>query len=89
MDPLRTTGTPQILASAGTSNHITATDLGVVRRAGGTDQVTYKGSPLYRYSREQWMTSSLSVLPSFTGTVGNGNGLPGPGGRSFSVIPLG
>jgi len=69
---------------------IAATDLGVIRRPDGTSQVTYDDKPLYLYSGEKIfkvepVTDTVSYTTS-TGTVGNGNGLPGPGGGSFSVI---
>jgi predicted lipoprotein with Yx(FWY)xxD motif len=79
--PVLTTGPPQ--AGAG----ISAASLGVVRRRDGSWQVTYKGKPLYLYSQEQ--AQFASGQPLTTGTVGNGNGLSGPHGGTFSDIPLG
>jgi len=78
--PVLTTGPPQ--AGAG----ISAANLGVVRRPTGSWQVTYKGKPLYLYSQEQ--AQFASGQPLTTGTVGNGNGLSGPHGGTFSDIPL-
>ncbi len=80
--PVLTTGPPQ--AGAG----ITAADLGVVRRPDGSWQVTYNRKPLYLYSQEQAQFSSAGQ-PLTTGTVGNGNGLSGPHGGTFSDIPAG
>jgi len=78
--PVLTTGPPQ--AGAGVS----AANLGVVRRDDGSWQVTYKGKPLYLYSQEQAQFSGGQPLA--TGTVGNGNGLTGPHGGTFSDISL-
>jgi hypothetical protein len=78
--PVLTTGAP------GAANGISAKDLGVVQRADGTDQVTYQGKPLYLYSLEKFTVASSLLVT--TGTAGNGNGLPGPGGGTFSVIPI-
>jgi len=51
--------------------------------------VTYNGKPLYLYSDEKVFRVSFSDTVSYTtstGRVGNGNGVPGPGGGKFSVI---
>jgi predicted lipoprotein with Yx(FWY)xxD motif len=81
--PVLTTGPPQVAGG------IAAKDVGVVRRADGTHQVTYKGKPLYLYSSEQAVFTSPSSPPSTTGTVGNGNGLRGPDGGHFSIVAPG
>ena len=78
--PVLTTGTPH--AALG----VAAKDLGVIRRPEGTDQVTYKGRPLYLYSLEKFVVPSPVSVPRATGTAGNGNGLPGPGHGTFSVV---
>jgi predicted lipoprotein with Yx(FWY)xxD motif len=75
--PLRTSGAPQ--TSALTAGE--AKEVRVAARADGTYQVTYEGKPLYLYSAEKFLSGSAS------GTAGNGNGLPGPDGGTFSVIP--
>ena len=87
--PVLTTGAP--LAADGVSTK----DLGVAQRADGTDQVSYKGRPLYLYSLEKFSIAGLPGVPLSdyavlvtTGTAGNGSGLPGPGGATFSVIPI-
>jgi hypothetical protein len=49
--------------------------------------VTYKGRPLYVYSLEKFTAIAGSLLMT-AGTAGNGNGLPGPGGGTFSDIPV-
>jgi predicted lipoprotein with Yx(FWY)xxD motif len=81
--PVLTTGKPRV------SGAIAAKYLGVIRRPDGTSQVTYNGNPLYLYSGEKiFNVGSVSGTVSYTtstGTVGNGNGLPGPGGGRFSV----
>jgi predicted lipoprotein with Yx(FWY)xxD motif len=61
--------------------------IGVLRRANGTEQVTYHGAPLYLYARERVFLTPLNVLKS-SGTGGNGEGVKGPGGGTFRWIPL-
>ena len=81
--PVLTTGKPRV------SGAITEKDVGVIRRPDGTSQVTYNGQPLYQYSGERIFRVSFSDTVSYTtstGTVGNGNGVPGPAGGKFSVI---
>jgi predicted lipoprotein with Yx(FWY)xxD motif len=75
--PVLTTGRPQIAGG------ISAKEVGVIPRPGGY-QVTYKGRPLYVYSNEEAVF--VNGQPQSTGTVGNGNGLSGPLGGTFSVI---
>ena len=77
MIPVLSNGTPQVAGGINTS------DVGVIRRLDGTEQVTYKGKPLYLYSSEQAVFNAGQ--PSTTGTVGNGNGLHGPYGGTFSI----
>jgi predicted lipoprotein with Yx(FWY)xxD motif len=72
-----------VRVGAGISSRV----VGVVRRANGTYQVTYDGKALYLYSREQVFLNSNVKLKS-TGTAGNGNGLHGPKGGTFSVVGL-
>ncbi len=72
--PVLTTGRPHV------GGGVAAKDVGVIRRADGTDQVTYDGKPLYLYSAEK-----VNVHNSI-GTAGNGNGLAGPRGGTFSVV---
>jgi hypothetical protein len=77
--PLLTQGTPSLL---GVSQENVAT----ARRAEGTEQVTYKGKPLYLYWHEKFIVSPPSPTPQESGTAGNGDGLAGPGGGMFSVV---
>ncbi len=59
--------------------------LGVIRRWGGSRQVTYNGHPLYLYSQEQPLPGTMG--PSTTGTGGNGNGIHAFGGTFKLVTP--
>jgi predicted lipoprotein with Yx(FWY)xxD motif len=78
--PVLTTGRPHVAGAISTK------DLGVIGRSDGTDQVTYEGEPLYLYAAEQFVFPTRGYNPQSTGTVGNGNGLAGPGGGKFSLI---
>jgi predicted lipoprotein with Yx(FWY)xxD motif len=86
--PVLTTGKPLVsgMSEGGPPGPATiaARDLGVIRRPDGTSQVTYDGKPLYLYSEEKIYTGGSSPAYSTpSGTVGNGNGLPGPSGGTF------
>lgn len=76
--PVLTTGKPHF------SGVLDADDLGEIQLADGSDQVTYHGKPLYLYSSEQAIF--VGGQPQSTGTVGNGNGLHGPDGGTFSIV---
>jgi predicted lipoprotein with Yx(FWY)xxD motif len=78
--PVLTTGKPVF------TGVLDADDLGVIRLPDGADQVTYHGKPLYLYSGEQAIFPVAGGPPETTGTVGNGNGLHGPDGGTFSII---
>lgn len=78
--PVLTTGAPKALGS------VAASDLGTLRRGDGTMQVTYLGKPLYLYSAEKFIAGAGQSV-QWSGTAGNGNGLHGPSGGVFSVIP--
>jgi predicted lipoprotein with Yx(FWY)xxD motif len=89
--PVLTTGKPLVsgMSQGGPPGPATiaAKDLGVIRRPDGTSQVTYNGKPLYLYSAERiYKAGSLPGYSTPSGTAGNGNGLPGPGGGTFSAI---
>ncbi len=61
--------------------------VGTVKRANGTQQVTYGGRPLFLFSKEKvFLTPSVHLKTS--GTAGNGAGAPVPGGGAFVTIPL-
>jgi len=83
--PLLTTGKPQVYS--GCSQCVATNDLATIRRPDGTQQVTYRGKPLYLYSGERYVFID-GVEPSSNGTAGNGNGLHGPNGGTFSVVYL-
>jgi predicted lipoprotein with Yx(FWY)xxD motif len=75
--PLLTGGTPGLI------DGLTVKNFGTLKRSDGTVQVTYRGKPLYLYSRE-------SVAKNTNGpgshVLGNGNGLKSPGGGTFSLV---
>jgi predicted lipoprotein with Yx(FWY)xxD motif len=74
--PLLTSGTPGVTAP------LKSSDLGTLKRADGTLQVTYRGKPLYLYSLE-------GIIKNAAGgghAAGNGNGKQGPDGGTFSLV---
>jgi predicted lipoprotein with Yx(FWY)xxD motif len=77
--PVLTTTTPLVRG-------LNARDVGDVRLANGSLQVTYHAKPLYEYSKEKVSLAHNGDLVA-TGTVGNGNGLSGPNGK-FSIVPV-
>jgi predicted lipoprotein with Yx(FWY)xxD motif len=80
--PVVTTATPR--ANSGVS----PSGIGTIRRANGTLQVTYDGKPLYLYAREEVFLKRGGGIVA-KGTAGNGNGVTGPNGGTFSVVHLG
>ncbi|HSZ37061.1 MAG TPA: hypothetical protein VK773_08225, partial [Acidimicrobiales bacterium] len=52
---------------------------GVIHRADGTKQLTFDGKPLYLYSEEAPQLNPQTGNPENPATLGNGNGLAGPG----------
>lgn len=74
--PLLTAGTP------GTSGRVKASEVGTRETAGGLQQVTYKGQPLYLYGDE---TPSLAA--GHFVTVGSGSGKRDAGGSFHLVAP--
>jgi predicted lipoprotein with Yx(FWY)xxD motif len=78
--PVLTTGRPLLRG-------VNAGVIGETRLSGGTEQVTYKGKPLYEYWKEKVSLAKGGSLVA-SGTAGNGNGLSGPAG-TFSIVPLG
>jgi predicted lipoprotein with Yx(FWY)xxD motif len=79
--PVVTTAPPHAVAG------ISLSAFGTVRRADGVLQVTYDGKPLYLYSREQAFLNPHGGIKAL-GTAGNGNGLAGPSGGTFSTVHL-
>jgi predicted lipoprotein with Yx(FWY)xxD motif len=79
--PVLTTGSP--IAGHG----IAESALGTIRRANGTDQVTYDHHPLYLYSRETFFRAHGAGLVS-SGTAGNGNGRRLSSGAVFTDLPI-
>ena len=75
--PLLTGGT------AGLIGGLKAKNLGTLNRADGTVQVTYKGKPLYLYSRE---TGAKNTNGPGIHILGNGNGLKASGGGTFNLV---
>jgi predicted lipoprotein with Yx(FWY)xxD motif len=61
--------------------------VGTTRLPNGTEQVIYGGQPLFLYAKEKvFLTPAIHLKSS--GTAGNGNGVPTPGGGAFVTIPL-
>ena len=73
--PLLTSGTPGVTAPLKTGN------IGTLRRADGTIQVTYRGKPLYLYSLEGVIKNAGAGH-----AAGNGNAKKGPDGGTFSLV---
>ncbi len=71
--PLLTTAPAQ----AGTG--VSQRSLGVIHRSDGTEQLTFDGKPLYLYSEEVPQLNPQTGNPENPATLGNGNGLAGPG----------
>jgi predicted lipoprotein with Yx(FWY)xxD motif len=76
---------PVLTTAAPLVRDLNAHDVGDVRLANGSLQVTYDAKPLYEYSKEKVSLTRSGDLAA--GTAGNGNGLTGPSG-TFSIIPL-
>jgi predicted lipoprotein with Yx(FWY)xxD motif len=79
--PVLTSGAPRVVGD------IPKGAIATVRRANGTEQVTYKGAPLYLYAKEKVLLTPEDALKG-SGTTGNGEGVNGPAGGTFSWIPL-
>jgi len=60
--------------------------VGSVPLANGTRQVTYAGRPLFLFAKEKVPLVGLGLRTA--GSSGNGNGLAGPAGSTFSLVPL-
>ncbi len=74
--PVLTQGPPTGIGGVSDAN------VGTVHTFAGT-QVTYDGRPLYLYASE--MAQFFTGQPGPTGTVGNGVGVPGPGGTAHVI----
>jgi predicted lipoprotein with Yx(FWY)xxD motif len=77
--PLLSSRTPHV------ADGISPGDVGLIRRANGSRQVTYEGSPLYLYSRERVYLARAGRLNA-SGTAGNGEGRGGPNGGRFTAV---
>jgi predicted lipoprotein with Yx(FWY)xxD motif len=77
--PLYTVGAPT------TATGVNAGAVGVIRRADGSEQVTYDGHPLYLYSQEQPLAGPGGLVT--TGSAGNGEGVSAFGGTLSLVTP--
>jgi predicted lipoprotein with Yx(FWY)xxD motif len=80
--PVLTTATPRATGLATSS-------LGEMKRADGTEQVTFDGRPLYFYSDEVPQLDPATGNPLNPATVGTGNGLavPAHSGGKFALVP--
>jgi predicted lipoprotein with Yx(FWY)xxD motif len=79
--PVLTTGPPHVIGD------VSRAAIGVIRRANGTEQVTYLGSPLYLYAREKVSLTPERALNG-SGTAGNGEGVKGSNGGTFTWVAL-
>ena len=77
--PVLTTATPLVRG-------LNADEVGDIRLANGTFQVTYDAKPLYEYAKEQVSLTRNGDLNA-AGTAGNGNGRSQAAG-TFSVVSL-
>jgi predicted lipoprotein with Yx(FWY)xxD motif len=75
--PLLTGGTPGLI------DGLSSADVGTLKLPDGTVQVTYRGKPLYLYSRE---TIAKNSSGPGSHVLGNGDGLKSPGGGTFSLV---
>jgi predicted lipoprotein with Yx(FWY)xxD motif len=79
--PLLTHGTPAV------GHDVNPRLVGTHRLSNGTEQVTYRGQPLFLYAKEKvFLTPSVHLKSS--GTAGNGSGVRVPGDGSSVTIVL-
>jgi predicted lipoprotein with Yx(FWY)xxD motif len=79
--PLLTHGAP--VASRGVSPRL----VGTHRLTNGAEQVTYRGHPLFLYTKERvFLTPAVHLKGS--GTAGNGEGVAAPGGGAWMTVGL-
>jgi predicted lipoprotein with Yx(FWY)xxD motif len=80
--PVLTTATP-------TATGLATSSLGEMKRADGTEQLTFDGKPLYFYSEEVPQLDPATGNPLNPATIGMGNGLAGPAhsGGNFALVP--
>ena len=77
---------PPVLTSSTVSGSVgvAKSDLGTITRPDGTQQITYKGHPLYYYDAEVPHLDPTTGNPLNPATTGSGNGLGG-----FSLVTVG
>lgn len=80
--PVITTSRPAV--EGGVDPHA----VGTMKLSDGALQATYNGHPLYVYAKERVFLAPRGGIAS-RGTAGNGNGVRGPSGGTFSTVPLG
>lgn len=79
--PVLTLGEPRV------ASNIPKGAVGIMRRASGAEQVTFKGAPLYFYAKEKVLLAPDGELRG-SGTAGNGEGVKGPSGGTFGWIAI-
>jgi predicted lipoprotein with Yx(FWY)xxD motif len=76
--PLLTSAPPQLSAD------MSGTEIGITKVSSGNYQVTYEHRPLYLYDREEIRLNANDHLVT-GGSMGNGDGVRGPGGTMAAI----